>query len=315
MDTIREWISDNLRYILLGIALVLVLVLAVFGVRAVSRLGSKTDKPKNEVQVEQTEESTESVAEGDDAGTGTLVQNDAEVLKVMTSYYSAKTNKDIDTLKKLDPSIDEELEKENLESSFVKSYTNIRTYSKNGPEEGSCVVYVYYDGEVDGISTKVPSLTQFYLKTNEEGSYYIADITGDTAAAQFVEDMKNSTEVQELINSVNSACEEAKNSDPVLKEFMSKYGNSQEETEQEETEEIVQEQLVANDACNVRKEPDISSDANIIGGLVMGDVVTKIGEEGDWTKIDFNGQEAYVKSEFLSSQETEDTENADDITV
>lgn len=315
MDTIREWISDNLRYILLGIALVLVLVLAVFGVRAVSRLGSKTDKPKNEVQVEQTEESTESVAEGDDAGTGTLVQNDAEVLKVMTSYYSAKTNKDIDTLKKLDPSIDEELEKENLESSFVKSYTNIRTYSKNGPEEGSCVVYVYYDGEVDGISTKVPSLTQFYLKTNEEGSYYIADITGDTAAAQFVEDMKNSTEVQELINSVNSACEEAKNSDPVLKEFMSKYGNSQEETEQEETEEIVQEQLVANDACNVRTEPDISSDANIIGGLVMGDVVTKIGEEGDWTKIDFNGQEAYVKSEFLSSQETEDTENADDITV
>ena len=119
MDTIREWISDNLRYILLGVALVLILVLAVFGVRAVSRLGSKTDKPKKEVQVQETEESTESVAEGGDAATGGLVQNDAEVLKVMTSYYSAKTNKDIDTLKKLDPSIDEELEKENLELSLI----------------------------------------------------------------------------------------------------------------------------------------------------------------------------------------------------
>lgn len=307
MDTIREWISDNLRYILLGVALVLVLVLAVLGVRAVTRLGSKTDKPKKEVQVQQTEESTESVAEGGDAGTGALVQNDAEVLTVMTSYYSAKTNKDIETLKKLDPSIDEELEKENLESSFVKSYTNIKTYSRNGPEEGSCVVYVYYDGEVDGISTRVPSLTQFYLKTNEEGSYYIADITGDTAAVQFVEDMKKSTEVQELINSVNSACEEAKDSDPVLKEFMSKYGNSQEESKQEESEESTQEQWVANDSCNVRTEPDTSSDANIIGGVVPGDVVTKIGEEGDWTKVDFNGQEAYIKSEFLSLQEAEDT--------
>ena len=311
MDTIREWISDNLRYILLGVALVLILVLAVFGVRAVSRLGSKTDNPKKEVQVQETEESTESVAEGGDTAAGGLVQNDAEVLKVMTSYYSAKTNKDIDTLKKLDPSIDEELEKENLESSFVKSYSNIKTYSKKGPEEGSCVVYVYYDGEVDGISTKVPSLTQFYLKTNEEGSYYIADITGDTAATQFVEEMKKSTEVQELINSVNSACEEAKDSDPVLKEFMSKYGNSQEESEQEESEENAQgntqEQWVANDACNVRTEPDTSSDANIIGGVVAGDVVTKIGEEGDWTKVDFNGQEAYIKSEFLSLQETEDT--------
>ncbi len=310
MDDIREWISDNLRYILLGVALILVIILAVTGIRAISHLGKGSGTTKTETESE-TAAGTDTIVDGA-ASTGTLVQNDADVLTVMTSYYTAKTNKDLETLKKLDPSLDETEEKANLDSSYVESYSNIKTYSRKGPTDDSCVVYVCYDGKVQNIDTLVPSLTQFYLKKDAEGSYVITDPTGDQAAESFIEETRKSTEVQELIDTVNKQCEDAKNSDPVLKEFMSKYGNSQDEEAESETEAQSEEptEMVANDSCNVRSEPSTESDDNVIGGLTIGDSVTKIGETDDgWTEIDFYGQNAYVKSEFLSS--TDDTDSAE----
>ena len=302
MDDIREWISDNLRYILLGVALILVIILAVTGIRAISHLGKGSSSAKNETETE-TSASTDTIVDGA-ASTGTLVQNDADVLTVMTSYYTAKTNKDLDTLKKLDPSLDETEEKANLDSSYVESYSNIKTYSKQGPTDDSCVVYVCYDGKVQNIDTLVPSLTQFYLKKDADGSYVITDPTGDQAAENFIEETRKSTDVQNLIDTVNKQCEDAKNSDPVLKEFMSKYGNSQDGEAETETEAQSEgpTEMVANDSCNVRTEPSTDSDDNVIGGLAVGDTVTKISETDDgWTEIDFYGQNAYVKSEFLSS--------------
>ena len=311
MDDIREWISDNLRYILLGLALIVVIILAVTGIRAITHLGKGSSSPKTETETEEAT-GTDTIVDG---AASALVQNDADVLTVMTSYYTAKTNKDLETLKKLDPSIDETEEKANLDSSYVESYSNIKTYSKQGPTEDSCVVYVCYDGKVQNIDTLVPSLTQFYLKKDADGNYVITDPTGDQAAESFIEETRTSTEVQNLIDTVNQQCEDAKNSDPVLKEFMSKYGNSQDGETEAETETEGSAEMVANDSCNVRTEPSTDSDENIIGGLVAGDTVTRISETDDgWTEIDFYGQNAYVKSEFLSaaddastSDETEDT--------
>ncbi len=34
LDNFREWLSDNLRYILLGLAILVVLVVLFFGIRA-----------------------------------------------------------------------------------------------------------------------------------------------------------------------------------------------------------------------------------------------------------------------------------------
>ena len=313
MDDIREWISDNLRYILLGIALIAVIIIAVTGIRAISNLGKGSSSGKTETEAE-TSASTDTIVDGGTADSA-LVQNDADVLKVMTSYYAAKTNKDLETLKKLDPSIDETEEKANLDSSYVESYSNIKTYSKQGPTEDSCVVYVCYDGKVKDIETLVPSLTQFYLKKDADGSYIITDPTGDQAAESFIEETRKSTEVQNLIDTVNQQCEDAKNSNNVLKQFMDKYGNSQNGETEASTEAQSEEptEMIANDSCNVRSEPNTESDDNVIGGLFMGDSVTKIGETDDgWTEIEYNGQNAYVKSEFLSSPDEADTsDNAD----
>ncbi|HIX29087.1 MAG TPA: SH3 domain-containing protein, partial [Candidatus Blautia stercoravium] len=60
LDNFREWLSDNLRYILLGLAILLVLVLLFFGVKALTR-GSSDGKTKDtDKKTEQKKDSTDS---------------------------------------------------------------------------------------------------------------------------------------------------------------------------------------------------------------------------------------------------------------
>lgn len=53
------------------------------------------------------------------------------------------------------------------------------------------------------------------------------------------------------------------------------------------------------DNLNVR--PTAGTDGDPLGQVNIGDALTKTGEEGEWTKIDYNGQTGYVKTEFLST--------------
>ncbi len=310
MDNIREWISDNLRYILLGLALILVLAVAILGIRAIGNIasgGSDTKKQETETETQaQTEDSSDVIVDTDGNATvsaGALVENDAKVLTTMTSYYSARTNGDTETLQKLDPSMTEE-DQANLTNNYVESYSNIKTYSKEGPTSGNYVVYVCYDGKVKDIDTLVPSLTKYYLKSNEDGSLYIADATGDTAAQSFMDEVGQSTEVQDLIADVSAQCAQAEDSDPALKEFMQKYGNSQSTSDDSDTSKEASE-MVAIDECNVRTEPN--TDCDVLASLSIGETVTVIEQRDDgWTEIDYDGQTAYVSSEFLSTAEDAD---------
>lgn len=204
MDNIREWISDNLRYILLGLALILVLAVAVVGIRAISNIAAGKSPVADLQQAETESETTKDViveTEPQAAQTSVLQQNDGKVLTAMTSYYSARTNGDTETLKKLDPSLTEQ-EQEELTNGYVEKYEDIRTYSRQGLAAGEYVVYVCYNGKVKDIDTLVPSLTQYYLKSDEQGSLYIYDYEGDADTEAFLEETRKTAEVQDLIASV-----------------------------------------------------------------------------------------------------------------
>ena len=56
----------------------------------------------------------------------------------------------------------------------------------------------------------------------------------------------------------------------------------------------------ATDNVNVRA--DASTDSSKIGTLVKGDEVDLLAIEGDWCKINFKGQTAYVKAEYVERQ-------------
>ena len=53
MDNFREWLSDNLRYILLGLAVILLLIIAFFAIKLVRGIGSpKTSEPETQAITE-----------------------------------------------------------------------------------------------------------------------------------------------------------------------------------------------------------------------------------------------------------------------
>ncbi len=60
------------------------------------------------------------------------------------------------------------------------------------------------------------------------------------------------------------------------------------------------ETLYAKERVNVRASA--STDSDRLGAVEMGQAVTRIGTEGEWSKIEYNGGTGYVKSEFLDAQ-------------
>ena len=80
-------------------------------------------------------------------------------------------------------------------------------------------------------------------------------------------------------------------------------------TTEEETLEIIEtteidfgEYVYATTGVNVRDAPK-SKGTNVLGTLRPGERVKKLGEERNWTIIEYNGMEAYVFSEYLTDEE------------
>ena len=55
------------------------------------------------------------------------------------------------------------------------------------------------------------------------------------------------------------------------------------------------------DICNVRKSP--STDGELLGKVDIDVKLTKLGTKGDWTKVKFQGQTGYIKSDLLKTVE------------
>lgn len=307
MDDFREWLSDNLRYILLGLAIILVIVLAFFAVKLVSGLG-KTEKPvQTESQQKAVDLETEDQSGSESETSEALVQNDPAILETVQKYYTAVGNKDIETLKQIVETLDEKDQQAIENNDVIESYNNISVYSKNGPVEGSYVVYAYYEGKLAGFETAVPSLMGLYLCTREDGSLYVADWDSDESVTAFIEKQKSEPDVKALIDRVDQACKDAEDSDPELKAYMDSL-------EVPETESVIPQgneagvevnKLVqAKEACNIRS--DSREDADIVGSLSEGETITRLRKlDNGWSEVRLSDGFGYVRSDLLTEEVTQ----------
>lgn len=333
LDDFREWLSDNLRYILLGLAIILILIIAFCVVRLVtgssgSSSSNKTVTEKGQITEAETENIQQAATEGEDntvqteasaqaetaaQGMSSLTKDDSAILTLVKKYYEAAAAKDIATLETICDPWNEEVKESILQNNVIQSYNNISTYSKKGPVDNSFVVYTYYEGKIANIDTEVPSLTMLYLTMNEEGNLVVSDRKASQEVADYIASVSSDADVQALIADVNKKCEEAKASDPALKEFMDSLdsSNAGEGSTAENSEDDASgnnsemgEMICAAASLNIRQAPDTSS--AIMGVLTQGDTVTKIQDAQDgWCQISYNAGsytiEGYVRSEYLES--------------
>ena len=320
LDDFREWLSDNLRYILLGLAIILILIIAFCVVRLVTGSSgspsSNTETADNvkvtEAALENTQQESAGAEENDTQeetaaqGTSSLTKDDAAILTLVKKYYEAAAAKDIATLETICDPWNEEVKESILQNNVIQSYDNISTYSKKGPVENSFVVYTYYEGKIANIDTEVPSLTMLYLTANEDGNLVVSDRKASQEVADYIASVSSDADVQALIADVNQKCEEAKASDPALKEFMDSLddesaneGNTSGDGADTSSS---GEMICAAASLNIRQEPNTTS--AIMGVLTQGDTVTKLQDAEDgWCQISYNAGsytiEGYVKSEYL----------------
>ena len=205
-------------------------------------------------------------------------------------------------------------------------------------EENSYFVYVTYAVKIKDIATKAPGLNAFYVYTTEDGNLKIDGDTEENIKAAF-KLVTSQDDVVDLYNKIDVNYKEAIASDETLDQFMEALPatiktsvgealaqlEAQEETETPETQvdvppveteapteseepplqnQVVNQIVKTTSTVNVRSSD--SEEADKIGKAETGTQLTRIEERvNGWSKVIFDGKEAYIKSDYLEVVNTE----------
>ena len=300
LDDFREWLSDNLRYFMLGGAILIIVLVLFFGVRACvgSNKGNSGDgqktaaKDQGNVPSSPTNEG-ESDEKKEDANP--METADADITALIKSYYQALGEKDIATLKTLEDDFtpSDESKVTNLKD-YIEGYEVGDVYTKKGMTDDSYVVYACFSYICQGIETKAPALTQFYVYKNSEGNWVIDNgALQDSEISAYMENQLSDSDVSDLVKKVQNELDQAQQSDSSLAEFLNGLGEEASVSTDAEDGTM----LTTTDECNVRAEA--STDAEILGVISAGEQVEKKGTDGEWVQIDYDGETGYIRGDLL----------------
>lgn len=299
LDDFREWLSDNLRYFMLGGAILLVLLVVIFGFRACAGCGKDKKEEKNPQKVEQQEkEPSGDEVEGEEETKieNPLVEAEAEVKELITNYYKALGEKDIETLKTLLTELSPSDEAKITNATYIEGYEMGDVYTKKGLDDKSYVVYACYSYLCSNIETPVPAMSQVYVVEDEDGKLLIVGAEKHSSdVARHMDALLGDSDVTKLVAEVQKAYDDAQAADPALADFLAGLGNADSDNAASNAEEGAI--LTVTEGCNVRAEA--SSDGDIIGGYDEGAQVEKLGVDGDWIKIEYEGQTGYIHNSLL----------------
>ena len=251
-----------------------------------------------------------------------------DVNSLVASYLGAMSTGDTETMASLSSSLSDDMKAfYEAQAKYVGNYSNYNVYTKKGPAENSYFLLATYDLTINGQSKSLPALISLYVCRNESGALYInsESLTADEEA--YILELVAQKDFAELINKVemdyNSALEDDSSlaaAANALKDEINKdaqeilVAKQQKDLEAAaEAEAAAQAEALAAASSQVRCTSDnvnirssASTDAESLGKTKTGDVYTRYEKmENGWSKIDYNGKEAYIKSEFL--EDVEDT--------
>ena len=304
MDNFREWLSDNLRYFMLGGAILVIVAVLFVGVRACVGSGKGTSDGE-QTTAQDNDQGTDPSSPEDDGetndgkkeeDTNPLEDGSEEITALMNSYYKALGDKDITALRtvvnNLTPSDESKITNA---KDYNEGYQVSNVYTKKGLDDNSFVVYTRGSFVCKGIDTPAPSLWSSYVVKDSDNNYKIlGDLEQNTQVSEYMDSLKSDEDVQNLTAEVQAAYEQAQKDDSALAQFLNGLG---EEVDTSSGTSADGTTLTVTEGCNVRAEA--SSDSDIIGGLDAGDQVVKVAQEGDWIQIDYDGETGYVYSGLL----------------
>ncbi|MBO4338162.1 MAG: SH3 domain-containing protein [Lachnospiraceae bacterium] len=244
----------------------------------------------------------------------------ADVNALISQYFTALAGGDTTTISGLKQPIEQkELIKIEKESAYIEEFDNIKVYTKPGPLESTYVAIAYYEIKFRDVERLAPGLTTFYVLPRPDGTLYISGGDMDSRVEDYVKAIVAHDDVTELFATVNTRYSTAISEDNSLKAFMEGFSSR---VDQEVSDALaamqgdtagdgsaaaqsgpVEEICTATDTVNVRSSD--SENGEKIGKLQQGEKVTRLeAQENGWSRVSYNGSEAYVKSDYLKVDET-----------
>ncbi len=137
------------------------------------------------------------------------------------SYYTAKNNRDLDTLKSIlsDPSKVESEEQLQTKTEYIEDYRKIKAYTKKSMKEGEYIVYVYHEIKFTSINTPAPGLAKFYVITGEDKKLKIFSGDMDAETKAYYDERNSDEDVIALIEMTDEKSTNAIEKDQDLKSF------------------------------------------------------------------------------------------------
>jgi len=324
-DDFREWLSDNLRYIFLGLAVILVIVLGAIAISIIRGAGQEKSRPETEIQ---TNSESELITETESTEVETQAETKTEtdslekdkyplVNEVVTAYLNAQKDGDEETYKRVVANANaDHLTKLQLmklsAANNVEGYYNISCYTKEGLEEGSYFTYIYYETKFVDAEEMLPGLTLVYIRTNEMGELHIYDMDTEAEVLSRSEELKLAPEIVALVNQVNKQFSEIYERDLAVQEAFNKYrdaltnvGAAADTPDTTTTTDTSGDGMQTNKVITVLSEcsirQDSRPDAELLGIAQEGDKVTRVRVlDNGWTEIKYGDGLGYIFSEYLS---------------
>ncbi len=333
--TVKDWIMDHTK-IVMPIVLVVCVLITVFV--AVSANQKKNLEEETETIAAAVAQETSAPEQEPETVQHELEENaHQDVNSVIKTYYTAQAEGDMETISALNTYLND-IEKIRVEemSKYIESYPSINVYTKPGFTENSYVAYVYSEVKFEDASQNLPGMQTYYVEQGEDGKLYLSDGTYDDEVWNYIKEVTLQDDVVDLNNKVVVEYNELLAGDEELNEFIAylkekinedvgeilaeaessneedvEVADAETETETEEPEVVVVQKVRTTDVVNIRSSD--SETADKLDKAQIGQEFTLLEQKGNgWSKIDYKGKEAYIKSDYLELVSEETVEASSD---
>lgn len=274
MDDFREWLSDNLRYFLLGFAILAVVIIAVAGIRIYQRVAGSQKKPTDNIRVESESTSTagetEAVTERTSESEKKVVSSEKET-EAETKAAEAK-----ETEKETEAKIAEETETETSETHASEAQATETAVTETAATEAvrdpgylKTTVTLNLRTEPDGTVINSYAAGRIVKFLGKEGSWYKVLVGG----------------------------REGYMSSDYLQEVPYEAGMENEVETEPQTEAPAPIYKTLKGACYLRAET--SKESQILGTYMAGTTVQFLEDVGGWYKVSVDGMTGYMGAQFF----------------
>ena len=269
-----------------------------------------------------------------------LVANEeGDIYSLIATYYNAMATGDESTLRTVcDEISDKDMYRYVELAQYIDYYPTLEIYTKTGPEDGSVIAYVYYKIKFVGHDEEVPGYQALYICTNDQGELYIKRGENSEEVNDYIKTVSTQDDVVEFNNKITVEYNELMVDHPEVLQYISELdsqvsiavgeklanqvaGDSQntegentegttdggQETSTEGGDQPAEEQgpqyVTTTTTVNVRSSD--SEQADKLGKVSSGTKLLLLEQRPNgWTKVDYEGKEGYIKSEFLQTVES-----------